>query len=747
MSGITDSKQDIDRMMAGISWIDSSVEIEKPVKDLIRVIFRDFIVSWYLYISNDPEFGRQVLVEMSHVTKSLERRAIGVDWATVLLVDIPNILRKHIEDYRECRTKSGNIYGKGLDLSNLFALHQPHWVSLGLESEKRFLEKNYERIIQLLLSENESESYLICSLLTEILVSVTLPQITRVSDSATLHEIALNLLTQGNPEYYLDEAKIILQLYLKESQPPLSALRRSEAGSSSKKLKKLKGSHSSEATTSLVTGVPVFSKNEKRSLGNKSGKFGKRVAHSRSLSANIFTKSDDSGSGYGESSEDYDTRADDLLNMTKSWTEESSSYKKPSLNAPLPLANARRSINRDGPFSSASALRSRFRKKSPKPDKTNKSPSVSQNLNAEYFSDISSANSSFLSIKEAYNTGSNELLTKSTENSPQTVTSPSEISSTRHDIFPETKNKNLRPFIRSFRGQNYRAKLRKNRVNIVKFVQTLITILGHIWKAIKTSIALSILSDTPHLLFPSRFQYSSKIRNQEKQNNIDRSRNRSHESTNQGMSSENFQNLTLNSPEPSGESSHGSTDSMSSRFNVEGNLDTSLWLFLNSLFQLDKFYFYTWTLWITVMHPITHLFFQNFIDQSLRQAVRRFLGEKNLGMMFKNLKRQIWPNDQLPTTRPPVKTLEQRKILEVGLRLCLMDSAFSRNPQGSIASFTSLNHCFDEAVDELIEITSHERINRHVIYLLLEVLLVRVFPEWSSDHQSQKSADELKSDG
>ncbi|SCZ89164.1 BZ3500_MvSof-1268-A1-R1_Chr1-1g01000 [Microbotryum saponariae] len=103
-------------------------ELDPLILDLIALICREHVLSWYSSISRDPEraFVQQVTSILVHVIQALEVRLAHVDFVQLLAVDLPALLETHVRDWDKAMDKAHTGHAHNFDRDNVFHLLQPH---------------------------------------------------------------------------------------------------------------------------------------------------------------------------------------------------------------------------------------------------------------------------------------------------------------------------------------------------------------------------------------------------------------------------------------------------------------------------------------------------------------------------------------------------------------------------------------------------------------------------------------------
>ncbi|KAM0755901.1 hypothetical protein T439DRAFT_295899 [Meredithblackwellia eburnea MCA 4105] len=106
-------------------------ELDPLIHQLLSLISRWFILTWYSGISRDPDrtFVRQVDAILVHVIQALEVRLAQVDLVQLAAVDLPLLLEAHIRDFEESEARtaeSSHAHANDLDRDDMFDRIQSH---------------------------------------------------------------------------------------------------------------------------------------------------------------------------------------------------------------------------------------------------------------------------------------------------------------------------------------------------------------------------------------------------------------------------------------------------------------------------------------------------------------------------------------------------------------------------------------------------------------------------------------------
>ncbi|TPX38019.1 hypothetical protein SmJEL517_g00394 [Synchytrium microbalum] len=175
--------------------ITASAKVDEELKKVFTLFLRDYVTVWYNLISEDEDFVNAVLHTYIHLVRELERRLKVIDWVMLLTHDLPNVLRRHVNDYRMCKDKLGSTYAGGKSLEELFHGTQPHIALESPEAEEEYLRRTAEKLTQVLFPLFERKCEIVRVLLREMLGSCTLHfSFNSVSEPDYINQLLLTLL-------------------------------------------------------------------------------------------------------------------------------------------------------------------------------------------------------------------------------------------------------------------------------------------------------------------------------------------------------------------------------------------------------------------------------------------------------------------------------------------------------------------------------------------------------------------------
>ncbi|KAJ3280684.1 hypothetical protein HK104_000469 [Borealophlyctis nickersoniae] len=151
--------------------ITSSPTVDSELYKVLGHFIQDYVSVWYEGVSQDEEFISEILSVVARVVKELERRLRAVDWIALSCLDLPEIFRRHLHDYRHCKEKVGTAYAGGRGLEELFRGCQPHFALRTAETEAEYLRRVVELLMEVLLPQEELKSDCVRYLVREILTN------------------------------------------------------------------------------------------------------------------------------------------------------------------------------------------------------------------------------------------------------------------------------------------------------------------------------------------------------------------------------------------------------------------------------------------------------------------------------------------------------------------------------------------------------------------------------------------------
>ncbi|KAK1781564.1 PXA domain-containing protein [Copromyces sp. CBS 386.78] len=75
-------------------------DVDLQLYALIAIILREYVQNWYTKITPDDTFVAEIVQLIAHVTRALEQRLRNVDLESLLLDELPDLLDRHVTAYR-----------------------------------------------------------------------------------------------------------------------------------------------------------------------------------------------------------------------------------------------------------------------------------------------------------------------------------------------------------------------------------------------------------------------------------------------------------------------------------------------------------------------------------------------------------------------------------------------------------------------------------------------------------------------
>ena len=172
----------------------TSNSVNQELSKIVALLLRDCIFSWFKSISQDQEIYVEIIKVISNMIQEIERRCFRVDWVSLITQDLPSILSNHIKDHRNCCKKIGTAYAGGKTFEQLFYGLQPHIALSSDESEREYVKRVSEILLDAIIPESEIQSDAIRILLNEITCnSVLYTSLDQLSEPDFLNEIILRV--------------------------------------------------------------------------------------------------------------------------------------------------------------------------------------------------------------------------------------------------------------------------------------------------------------------------------------------------------------------------------------------------------------------------------------------------------------------------------------------------------------------------------------------------------------------------
>ncbi|KAJ3186372.1 hypothetical protein HDU85_007812 [Gaertneriomyces sp. JEL0708] len=127
----------------------SSAIVDAEIAEILIILLRDYVCSWYHDISYDEAFLKEIVDVVAFAVRQLEQKHLNnIDWVLFLSKDLPELLGRHVQDFRRCKESHGTMYSGDRTFEELFHGCQPHCGLDSPESEAEY----YRRVVELLMS-------------------------------------------------------------------------------------------------------------------------------------------------------------------------------------------------------------------------------------------------------------------------------------------------------------------------------------------------------------------------------------------------------------------------------------------------------------------------------------------------------------------------------------------------------------------------------------------------------------------
>ncbi|KAJ1661073.1 hypothetical protein IWQ61_000062 [Dispira simplex] len=174
----------------------SFTAVNRALDDLVDLVVRDFLHSWYHDFTADEEFADEIRRTLAYAIRTLETRLLRLSLPD-LVEDVVGIVTSHYRDYRQCVDKAGTNYGGVRELDDLFHSVQTHPALQLPLTEVRYFRRLTDQLLVYVLPAKEyaspSVKYLVREILTNIVWKALLDTL---SDPCTWYELVVKLVIQ-----------------------------------------------------------------------------------------------------------------------------------------------------------------------------------------------------------------------------------------------------------------------------------------------------------------------------------------------------------------------------------------------------------------------------------------------------------------------------------------------------------------------------------------------------------------------
>lgn len=182
----------LDRRLTGAKLID------EPLQQVLDLLFRDYIETWYSEISKDPEFLVLLRSSIQKTIVSFSNHAKEVDWVSFITKSTVKEIVEHLKRYRAtvkqaevdaaARTRKDINNLSDVDISTVSSIFFERWgnfaeICSNPAREAEYLRDLSEVILYFLLPESDFQSKSLRFLLRELIASTVLkPTVNMLSD-------------------------------------------------------------------------------------------------------------------------------------------------------------------------------------------------------------------------------------------------------------------------------------------------------------------------------------------------------------------------------------------------------------------------------------------------------------------------------------------------------------------------------------------------------------------------------------
>lgn len=181
----------------------SSDEVNVELYALVGLVCRQFVLSWYYGIVDDPSFLSEIATLLAKSLRLLEERLVELDVYSMLLDEIPMILEMHVNDYRTVKQRYRSSILPKNTLETAFHSLRPHPALDSPEDEKLFLKILAKGLVAFLLDEKDLNSPLAQTFMRAAVENLGLSAaIDKLSEPWMLHEIITKVFEIYCPETF-----------------------------------------------------------------------------------------------------------------------------------------------------------------------------------------------------------------------------------------------------------------------------------------------------------------------------------------------------------------------------------------------------------------------------------------------------------------------------------------------------------------------------------------------------------------
>lgn len=201
--------------------------------DLIALICREYIQSWYSRISPDRDrlFVTHVAAILIHLVQALEVRLAHVDLVELVVLDLPALLDRHVADWDQAGVKAGTGHAHNYDQDNVFHLLQPHIAVSVVEGvagpaqarvDPTYLRAMVDSLLRLLLPPEDYRAETERTIVREIVVSVIFGSLYgKVAQPWFLHSAVAKILEGAEQRRTPEVAKRRREASAQGKEPPI----------------------------------------------------------------------------------------------------------------------------------------------------------------------------------------------------------------------------------------------------------------------------------------------------------------------------------------------------------------------------------------------------------------------------------------------------------------------------------------------------------------------------------------------
>lgn len=209
--------------------------LDPLILDLIALISREYIQSWYSRISPDPDrhFIQQVAGILIHLIQALEVRIAHLDLVELVALDLPALLERHLTDWDQASDKAGTGHAHNYTTEEVFHRLQPHIAVVMVEPspgglpeaqvDPTYLRAMVDNLLRLLLPPEDYRAETERTIVREIVVNVIFASVyNKCAQPWFVHSAIAKVLEAGEERRAPEVARKRREASAAAKEPPIA---------------------------------------------------------------------------------------------------------------------------------------------------------------------------------------------------------------------------------------------------------------------------------------------------------------------------------------------------------------------------------------------------------------------------------------------------------------------------------------------------------------------------------------------